>query len=259
MTNFAQACLLFPIGWVCGILNSIAGGGGIIIFPTLILIGLPPISANATGTIISLPGHIVGAIAYRRELQAEMLLCWLFGSVGVLGGALGALLLLWIPAPTFDGLVPYLLLMAMLLFSFSDIIANYLPGSSSEDSQNSYQSRLRAVCVLSVVAIYGGFYGLGISFLILAALRLLGMRDIQVVNGLKLLLISCIYSLAAVMFIWSEIVAWPQGLVMMAGATMGGYNGAYCARRLDPKWVKRFIVAVGFTMTGYFFIRHWKS
>ena len=88
--TFTQACFLFPVAWVCGALNSIAGEGGLIIFPTLLIAGLPSISANATGTVISWPGHIVGVAAYRRELQTQRRISWLFSGVGLIGGMLGA-------------------------------------------------------------------------------------------------------------------------------------------------------------------------
>ncbi|VXD19413.1 conserved membrane hypothetical protein [Planktothrix serta PCC 8927] len=253
--SFIQAGLLFLIGCVCGVLNSIAGGGGIIIFPTLILAGLPAITANATGTIISLPGHLVAAVAYRQELQREKSLCGLLISVGLLGGALGALLLLWLPANRFDQLVPYLLLVAMLLFSFNDTITARVLANSKETNPDQRKNWLKVAILQFIVAIYGGFYGLGISFLILATLQILGVKDIQLINGLKLLLISCIYSLATAIFIRSGIVAWEQGLVMMAGTIIGGYMGAKYARQLQPKLMKQLITIIGYSITCYFFMR----
>ncbi len=252
--SFIQASFLLLIGCVCGVLNSIAGGGGIIIFPTLILTGLPAISANATGTLISLPGHIVAAIAYRQELQREKSLCWILSCVGLVGGAVGALLLLWLPAKGFDQLVPYLLLVAMLLFSFSDTMTARML-TNAKEIPNPQKNRLKVAIIQFIIAIYGGFYGLGISFLILATLQMLGVKDIQLINGLKLLLISCIYSLAAVLFIKSGIVAWQQGLVMMAGTIMGGYIGAKYAHQLQPKLMKKLITIIGYSITCYFFVR----
>ena len=231
-----------------------AGGGGLLIFPTLIFAGLPAISANATATLISWPGHIVGVVAYRKELQAQLRLSCLFGSVGLVGGSLGAMLLLWIPTVTFEWLVPYLLLVAMLLFTCGEAIATRLQIEIENADPGSWLHLLKAACIQLFVAIYGGFYGLGISFLLLAELRIVGMKDINEMNALKLLSISCIYGFAAVMFVHAGIVVWPQALVMMVGTTIGGYSGARYARQLEPMWVKRFVTTVGFAMTGYFFL-----
>lgn len=253
--TFAQACVLFPIAYLCGALNSVAGGGGIITFPTLILAGLSPISANATGTFISWPGHIVGVAAYRKELQNYLRLSWLLSGVSLVGGTLGAVLLLLTPTVTFDRLVPYLLLVAMLLFTFGNSIATRLWLNTTEVDQANWYHLLRIASIYFVVAIYGGFYGLGISFLILATLQMLGIKDMHEMNALKLLLISCSYGFAVITFGFAGIIAWPQALIMTAGSVMGGYSGAYYARQLNPKWVKRFVATVGFAMTCYFFLK----
>lgn len=253
--TFAQACILFPIAYVCGALNSVAGGGGIITFPTLILVGLSPISANATGTFISWPGHIVGVAAYRKELQNHLRLSWLLSGVSLVGGTLGAMLLLRTPTVTFDRLVPYLLLVSMLLFTFGNFITTRLQFNTTDVDQANWHHLLKMASIYFVVAIYGGFYGLGISFLILATLQMLGIKDMHEMNALKLLLITCSYGFAVIAFGFAGIVAWPQALLMMAGSVMGGYTGAYYARQLNPTWVKRFVTAVGFAMTGYFFLK----
>lgn len=256
--TFAQACVLFPIACVSGALNSIAGGGGIITFPTLIFAGLSPISANATGTVISWPGHIVGVAIYRKELQNHLRLSWLLTGVGLMGGMLGATLLLWIPTVTFDRLVPYLLLVSMVLFILGDVLTSRLPTDDEkvkEANQETWQHLVKMACVHFVVAVYGGFYGLGISFLVLATLQILGIKDIHEMNALKLLLITCSYSFATITFAFAGIVAWPEALLMMAGSISGGYGGAFYARQLNPKWVKWFVTTVGFTMTCYFFLK----
>ena len=256
--TFAQACVLFPIAWVSGALNSIAGGGGIITFPTLIFAGLSPISANATGTVISWPGHIVGVAVYRKELQNHLRFSWLLSGVGLVGGLLGAMLLLWIPTVTFDRLVPYLLLVSMLLFTFGDVLIDWFSahtGQVEPTPPDGWFPLAKAASIQFLVAVYGGFYGLGISFLALATLRLLGIKNVHEINALKLLLISCIYSFATITFAFAGIVAWPQALLMISGSVMGSYVGAHYARQLDPKRVKVFVSAVGFAITGYFFLK----
>lgn len=253
--TFAQACVLFPVSWICGALNSVAGGGGIITFPTLILTGLSPISANATGTVISFPGHVVAVAAYRKELQKHSRLSWLLGAVSLVGGTLGAMLLLWTPSVTFDRLVPYLLLISMLLFTFGDTIASRLQINAEEINQASRWHLVKIAFIYFLVAVYGGFYGLGISFLVLAILQLSGLKSIHEMNALKLLLVTCSYGFAVITFAFAGIVAWSEALLMTVGSVTGGYIGAYYARQLNPKWVKRFVSTIGFAMTCYFFIK----
>lgn len=165
------------------------------------------------------------------------------------------MLLLLTPTVTFARLVPYLLLVSMLLFTFGNSIATRLRLNTTKVDQANWHHLLRIASIYFVVAIYGGFYGLGISFLILATLQMLGIKDMHEMNALKLLLISCSYGFAVITFGFAEIIAWPQALIMTAGSVMGGYSGAYYARQLNPKWVKRFVTAVGFAMTCYFFLK----
>ncbi|MBW4697280.1 MAG: sulfite exporter TauE/SafE family protein [Aphanocapsa lilacina HA4352-LM1] len=113
---------LFAAAWVGGVLNTVAGGGGLIVFPALLFVGLPPIQANATATCASWPGHIAGIAAYRKELQTQRRLLWWFGGIGVLGGWLGALLLLHIPTGMFAKFLPFLMLFSTLVFACSGAV-----------------------------------------------------------------------------------------------------------------------------------------
>ncbi|KAB8335357.1 sulfite exporter TauE/SafE family protein [Scytonema tolypothrichoides VB-61278] len=253
--TFMQACFLFFAAWMSGVLNSVAGGGGLIIFPALIVTGLPAISANATSTLASCPGYIAGISAYREELQAQQQLSWLFGSVSLVGGMLGAVLLLHTPASVFDQLVPYLLLLATVLFTFGNSISTLLQIAPKETAQNSSCFQIKASFVQLLVSVYGGFYGLGISFLILATLRIVGIKNIHQMNALKVLIIMCTDSFAIVTFVIAGVIAWQQALVMMVGASVGGYSGAYYARQLKPEWVRRFVIVIAWGITCYFFLR----
>ena len=165
------------------------------------------------------------------------------------------MLLLCTPTVTFDRLVPYLLLVSMLLFTSGNSITTRLQLNTTAVDQDKWHHLLKIASIYFVVAVYGGFYGLGISFLILATLQMLGIKDMHEMNALKLLLISCTYGFAVITFVFAGIVAWPQALLMTAGSVMGGYSGAHYARQLDPKWVKWFVSAIGFAMTCYFFLK----
>lgn len=224
-------------------------------FPALLLAGLPSTNANATSTLASWPGCVVSLGAYRTELQAQMRLSLLFGSVSLLGGMLGAMLLLHTPTATFDRLVPYLLLFSTLLFTFINSIRTRLHLTFGEAGEDAWRPLLKASFIQFFIAVYGGFYGLGISFLILAALGMLGMKDIHQMNALKVLMFICIGSLPLVTFVFAGVVAWPQAILMMLGTSIAGYSSAYYARRLQPQMVRRFVIAVGWGMTCYFFLR----
>ncbi len=249
-----QASFLFLAALSSGVLNSVAGGGGLIVFPALLITGMSPVVANATSTVAALPGLIASVKAYQADLQDSRRLCVVFSSVSLVGGIIGALLVLWISGEILKELVPYLLLLATLLFTFSDSLLSWLSTVLPKADQNSRSSPHTSSLVLFFVAIYGGFYGLGISFLLLAVLRLLGLEQIHQINGLKVLLMSCNTIAATITFIPVGVINWNQAFFIMLGSTIGGYVGAYYARKLNPQLVKYLIVVTGFGMTSYFFI-----
>jgi uncharacterized membrane protein YfcA len=231
------ALLLFTAAVLGGAMNAVAGGGTFIAFPALVFSGVPPINANATNTVALWPGIAASVGAYRVELakQQRSFVLWM-GAISLLGGILGAVLLLRTPEATFSRLVPYLLLGATALFTFSRPLTSRFRGKD--------------------VTLGGhGYFGGGIGILMLAALGLLGMENIHEMNALKTLFGTCINGVAVLTFIAAGIVAWPQALIMLVGAIIGGYGCASFARRVDPRWVRRFVIAVGTAMSVYFFLR----
>ena len=247
--------LLFFAAVLGGTLNSVAGGGSFFTFPSLIFAGITPIVANATSTVALWPGSIASAGAYRRELtrQNRLLLILLIGT-SLVGGVLGAILLLRTPASIFVALLPYLLLTATLLFTFSGPVTKRLHVRTIEKSVLSIPSLVGISIAQFIIAIYGGYFGGGIGILMLATLALMGMEDIHMMNGLKALLTACINGVAVITFILAGIVVWLPALVMIVGATIGGYGGAYYARKIEQKWIRLFVMVVGFGLTLYFFI-----
>lgn len=237
-----------------GVLNSVAGGAGLIFFPALLVTGLPSISANATTAVASLPGYIASICVYRHEFKAQRRISLLLGSISLVGGIIGAILLLSVPNTWFDNLVPWLLLLATLLFTFSDSITTRFQINLGQVSQGSRRSLFKVLLIQLLIAVYGGFYGGGMSFLILATLGILGIKNLHEMNALKILVMCCINSFAIIAFIFANIVAWPQAVLMMVGTLVGGYGGANLARYLKPSLVRHFVIVIGFTMTGYFFV-----
>ncbi len=249
-----QAALLLLSAILGGTLNSVAGGGSFVTFPALIFTGVPPINANATSTVALWPGTVASTAAYREEFGTQRRLLLPLGAISVLGGVIGALLLLRTPQATFSRLVPWLLLLATLLFTFGGTLTARLRARLAGGAGPSRSLLLVIALIQLAVAIYGGYFGGGIGFVILAALALLGMSHIHTMNAIRTLLASCINGVAVATFVLAGAVAWPQALLMTAGAVVGGYGGARYARRLDPKLVRRFVIAVGCAMTAYFFV-----
>ena len=281
--TISQIILLFLASIVGGTLNAVAGGGSFVTLPSLIFAGVLPINANATSTVALWPGAIASIGAYRKELllqkRTQVLL---LSSTSLVGGVLGAFLLLSTSQSTFIRLLPYLLLVATMLFAVSGPLTARMRERSADkraallkervagevveqvkttevSPSNAIQSRtswlkLSGIAVLQfVIAIYGGYFGGGIGILMLATLGLMGMENIHEMNAMKTLLAACINGVAVVIFVVKGVVVWPQAILMVVGAIIGGFGGAYFARKLHPLWVRWFVIAVGVGMTIYFF------
>ncbi len=251
-----QACLLFIAAILGGTLNSVAGGGSFIGFPALIFTGVLPIEANATNTVALWPGSVASVRAYRKELAVQnRRLLSVLGITSLVGGVLGAVLLLRTPQSTFVQLIPYLLLLATLLFTFSKPITTVLRKYIPRGDNLSWLTLLVVAFFQLIIAIYGGYFGGGIGILMLATLGLMGMENINEMNAVKTLLQTCINGVAVITFIVAGAVEWPQAILMIVGAIIGGYGGAYYARKIEQRWVRLFVILVGLSMTLYFFIR----
>lgn len=254
MTVF-EGFLLFLAAVGGGALNSVAGGGSFLTFPMLLFVGVPPIPANATSTVALWPGTVASATAYRNEIRAERPRLLALSLVSLLGGFLGARLLLSTPQETFEDMIPWLLLAATLVFAFGGSIVSRLRARRADAGpQRDRPHRVLGLVVQFVIAVYGGFFGGGIGILMLAALSVTGMQHIHAMNGLKNWLGACINGIAVVTFIVAGAVLWPQAVVMVTGSVAGGYGGASLARRIAPAHVRRFVIGVGVAMTAYFFI-----
>lgn len=234
--------------------NAIAGGGTLITFPLLIWLGLDPKVANATSTVALWPGLFGGLFGYRRELENSSPLLLRLGLTSVIGGAIGALLLILTPAPTFARLVPFLILFATMLFMAQGTINRWLRLQPivGEPTTSWW---LGAIVFQFFSSIYGGYFGAGNGILMLAALGLLGLHEIHRANGIKNFLGISINSIAVLLFALTDLVVWSDALLMAVGALLGGYFGASMAVRVGQVWVRRGIVAIGFAI---FFVMVWR-
>jgi uncharacterized protein len=247
--------LLAVAAFSAGVLNAIAGGGSFLTFPALVFAGVPPISANATSALAVSPGYAGSIFGFKQELAAlpRRLLLQEF-AVASAGGLIGALLLLVTPAKVFSGLIPWLLMFATLLFALGPWLAARNKARSGEPNVATHLRGARFFGLLGV-CIYGGYFNGGLGILLMALYGLVGESRLHTVNALKNVnsLVLSLLSVAA--FVWAGAVAWPEGLLMMACATVGGFSGAKLAKRMPIAWVRAVVIATGLTMTIVFFIR----
>jgi uncharacterized membrane protein YfcA len=248
---WARYLVLAGAGFLAGMVNSVAGGGTLISFPALIWSGLDPIVANATSAVALWPGSLGGALGYKSQVSdAGQLLRWMIPS-SLVGGGLGAFLLLRTDPKTFAMLVPWLLLSATLLLALQETVTRRL------SLQPSNRRGLALAAFLQLfVGIYGGYFGAGIGILMLAVLGLLGERDIHRMNGLKNVFACCINGVAAIYFILKPgAVTWDDVLVVALSALAGGLGGAGLALKLGRQFVRRFVVALGLILSAVSFWR----
>jgi len=253
--TFTDAVLLFLAATCAGGMNSVAGGGSFVSFPTLVFTGVPPIAANATSTVALWPGSVASVGAYWRRMSSGKRLLAPLILVSAGGGVLGAMLLLRTPEKVFLEVIPFLFAAATLLFAFGKKLTRSLSHLIKKDGQISAPLIVAACFGQLGIAIYGGFFGGGIGILMLALFQMVHMEDIHAMNGLKALLAAAINGSAVVTFVLAGIVHWPQAVVMISGAMLGGYSGAHYAQKIDQRIIRGAVIAVGTGMSLYFF---WK-
>ena len=246
--------MAFGAAFLAGAINSVAGGGTLVSFPTLIWLGLNSVAANATSTVAIWPGTVGSAWGYRRELgRAESRYLALIVP-SLVGGLAGALLLRLTPPSLFDRLVPFLILFATLLLMAQDPIQRRFK-TGGDGSHASLRWWTGGMLFQLGVGVYGGYFGAGIGILMLAALAILGLKDIHEMNSLKVVFGGSVNGIAALYFIWAGMVKWPYVLLMAVAAISGGYGGAGVARRLGGRAVRRIVILIGFGMALSLFIK----
>lgn len=257
--NIAHSGLLFFAAVVAGAINSVAGGGSFVSFPTLLFIGIPPVNANATNTVALWPGQVASIGAYRGELQKlpwRSVLPLLI--TGILGGILGAWVLLKTPQKTFMTLVPWLMLIATLIFMASGKITQWVRRRTAEHHTTEFATG-RGIFIQIFIAFYIGYFGAGAGILILAMLALLGMDQIHTMNALKALLTTVSNGVAMLLFVVSHAVYWPETILMVIGSILGGYFGAHFAQKTKPENVRRIVIVIGFVLAAYFFAKQLRA
>ncbi len=252
MDLLATWALLLLSASAAGVINTLAGGGTLLTFPSLRAAGLSEVVANSTSTVALVPGSVAGAWGFRRELRGTG--PWLALLIGpsLLGGLGGSLLLTRLPNHYFAALVPWLLLTASLLFLAQPYLTRALPARTADSLPSPWLCG--AVVVFQFfVAVYGGYFGAGIGILMLTSLGLMGLGDIHRMNAVKTLLASFINGVSVVVFVVEGTVEWRYALPMAVGAIAGGYAGAHLGRALPRVAVRWFVILLGLGLSAYYF------
>jgi uncharacterized membrane protein YfcA len=252
--------------WLClsalaaGGVNSLAGGGTLLTFPALIAAlatsgtyrDEAAVMANATSTVALVPGAMAGAWGYRHELRRVSDWFRLLVGPSLIGGLIGSLLVTRLPPAYFATLVPWLLLLAAVVF-LVDTLWRRIPTLGHQT--HSTWARAGLVAFQFLVAVYGGYFGAGIGILMLSSLALMGIGDMHRMNSLKTLLNACINGVSVGVFVFDGKVAWNCALPMAFAAILGGYLGARLALRIKPRAVRWAVICVGFGLAAYYFLR----
>lgn len=248
--NIEEILFLIGIGVIGGAWNAIAGGATLFTFPALMAVGLPPIVANATNYLAMLPSNAAALPAYSRELKGVGRRIWPLMIVSGLGALVGSILLLVSEEALFKTLIPFLILVATVLFAYGVKIGSLLTSLFSVRSS----SRVLYTC-LFLFSIYGGYFGAGLGIILLAIVQIMGFTSFHVANSLKNLLATSFTILSIAVFGVGGIIAWPEALTMMVGSTLGGYIGGRYGRLVNERYLRSAVILFGFVLSGVYFYR----
>jgi uncharacterized membrane protein YfcA len=237
-----EGLLVFVAGIWAGTINTVVGSGTLVSFPVLLAVGLPPVTANVSNTIGLFPGSFVGAYGYRRELSGQRSRIALLGAASVIGGVVGAILLLQLPAGAFNAIVPVLIVLALVLVIFGKQITKWLTARGRGASKTVGP----ALWIVTLgTGIYGGYFGAAQGVLLMAFLGLFLAESLQRQNALKNILAGLVNLVAAIVFVATTHVDWAAAGLVAAGSILGGLLGARIGRRLSPAVLRATIVVVG--------------
>jgi len=242
-------------GVAAGTINTVVGSGTLITFPTLLAIGVPPVTANVSNNVGLVPGSLSGAIGYRRELTGQRARLVRLGSASLLGGAAGAVLLLMLPAEAFDAIVPVLILLGCVLVVVQPWVSRRISARADALGTERPEHGGPWVWVLVMAAgVYGGYFGAAQGVLLMAVLGVGLQESMQRNNAAKNVLALLVNFVAAVVFVFLADVDWQVAGLIAAGAVVGGQIGATVGRRLPAVALRVFIVVVGLAAAAIFLL-----
>jgi uncharacterized membrane protein YfcA len=255
----AQLALIALAGFAAGAVNALAGGGTLISFPALLALGMPPVAANITSTVALCPGYLGAALAQRRELAGQQSRLRPLLMVAAAGGLLGALLLLHTGEHGFTAAVPWLILLACLLLALQERVRSALLARAATRAEACGEARAAARwpwLLIGAGAVYGGYFGAGMSVVLLAALGIAYADPLPRLNALKQFLALAANLAAAIWLAWRARLDWPVVAVLAVSAALGGACGGQLAGRLSPFVLRRCVILLG---VGIALIYLWRA
>jgi uncharacterized protein len=237
-----------------GAINALAGGGTLISFPVLIAVGVPSVMSNVTNTVALLPGYLGGTFAQWDDIKKQVKRLWLILPASILGGLLGGVLLVVTGEKIFREIVPYLILLASLLLAVQDPVRAWLVKRAAEKGSTQV-SPFWSILPIGLASVYGGYFGAGLSVIVLAALGLTTDESLTKLNALKQAVSFSVNVAAAVFFLFSGLVVWEVVAVMAVAALLGGWLGGKLAGSVKPATLRWLVVSIGFIIGIVYLIR----
>ncbi len=238
------------IGLLAGAMNAVAGGGSFVSVPALIATGVPSVTANMTSTVALCPGSFASAYAFRRDFRSfgDASLPLLL-TISLIGGATGALLLIYTSSRAFDVIIPFLLLLGSTAFAFGRQIGDWL-------RKRFKLGKTPLLIVQFLLGVYGGYFGGAVGLMMMAAWSIFGSRDLIAMSATRVLVTGATNAVAILFFIAIGTIYWPQAILMLVAAIAGGYGGALIAKRVPVQKLRLGIAILNFAITAAFF---WKT
>ena len=243
--------------FLAGVLNAVAGGGSFLLFPALLGMKILPVQANATNTVALWPGQLTSIAAYRDDIRKNRRVALPMGLAGLFGGTAGAVVLLNTPQLTFLRMVPWLLLVAALIFAATGPVSRWLARRKTAAGTATQPPRLLFVFLSTIlVCFYIGYFGAGAGFLLITMLSLFGFQDLNEINALKVVSTTMANGIAFLIFVLNGQVVWRYCLLAMVTCAIGGYSSARFARKVPQPILRGLVVFIGLAMAVWFFWRN---
>lgn len=245
--------MLLAAGLVAGALNALAGGGSFIAFPALLAAGVPPIMANASNTFAAMPGYASGAFGYREDILRHRDKLPGYTVVAGIFGYLGAELLLVVSNEAFNQIVPWLMLVSVLLFTFGAGLNRMIAAHATGRRGAKLAGAVLLFALLAALSLYGGFFNAGLGIMLLAFLAVAGFTDIHAMNGLKLWISTVVAVIATARFVLSGAIDWYHGGIVLVGIVIGAYVAARVAHRIPTGVIRALVLIYASGLTAWFF------
>jgi uncharacterized membrane protein YfcA len=246
-----DSLIIIVAGVVAGTINAVAGGGTFFAFPALMMTGSPALIANATCSVGIWPGVVASTLGYKNQLSAYKHYLPALCTIGIIGGALGGWILMKTTNEAFKEMVPWLLLAATLLFAFGKKITAFIRRFAT--GGKGFFTYAAIAVTMTVIAIYGGFFGAGVGILLLAMFQVMQLDNIHEMNALKVLVSIAIHGAAVVALLFSDLINWPQAILLMIGTVIGGYFTSKWVQGIPQPVVRAFVLSIAVATTLYYF------